>query len=230
MALEIKKGNALAILIITITVIVVGLGLFDALTDPLAKMDDTDTVENESITLASGTGTTANDDVVSISEFMNGTITDSNSLVNETVAIAGLTGITANSNIITMTEFSNGSDYWNICDSCDTNWSLNGTILTAENVSDDDYDVSYSYIPVSQFWVTTDDDFNVTKSSGVLYVNTTVGDGSYLITYVHEPDTYVADSISRTILNNTILLFFGLAILLAVIGWLYGGLKEFLDK
>ncbi len=78
-------------------------------------------------------------------------------------------------------------------------------------------------------------DFNFTTQgllNGELHVNASFASmANMFINYTYQPATYVEDTISRNILNATILIFFVVGLLLGVIGWFYRGqVKEFLGK
>lgn len=155
MALEFKN-NGLGLILGIVILILVGIALIDPLATSLAGMDDTSTGLTEAITVASGSSTTGNDDVVSIQAF----------------------------------------------------WNNTPFIVTV-----------------------TDADINFTQASGIVLTNVSVADGSYFINYTYQPDTFVDDPTSRTILNATIILFFALAILIGVIGWfMRSGIQDFLNN
>ena len=69
-----ESKNELGMLLGGFITILVGVVLVAALADNISTLADIDTVNNESVTISSGTGSTANDDLTSLTFFGNATI------------------------------------------------------------------------------------------------------------------------------------------------------------
>lgn len=231
MVMDFNTKSGLGLIIGIIVLILVGTALIEPLATNLAGMDDLNTVNNESLTIASGTGTSANDDVQTVTRIVNGTITGNVSLSNETVAVASGTGTTAFPGVTAVNFIVNSSGIMVDVTAADFNFTVGGVMLLNTSFGDGNYLVTYDYIPTSIIVNTAAADFNFTSETGVMLFNTSYGDGTYLLTYDYRPNTFVNDTTSRTILNATILLFFALAVLIAVMGWfMRGGIMDFFNK